>query len=214
MNVSIEIHEPFPEYAWPQVWDWTRDFAQRMEDDFGPKTLNDFVDHSMALAERSRTWGVWRGAELGGLMVLEPLSPVVGLAHLIFKRSFWGRNTTDGAVREACDSVFGDGKILKICGMVFEDNNAVRAMYRRIGFHEEGKLRGQTLRGGKPVTVVACGLTKEMWNELNSRTRSAPRSDEQLEKQSDNDERNGAVVHAGAVGSPGPTGSDAILGAD
>jgi RimJ/RimL family protein N-acetyltransferase len=211
----IEIREPFPEYAWPQVWHWTRDIASRVEDDFAPKTLEAFVEYSVDLAARSRTWGVWRDGELGGLMLLEPLNPVAGLAHLVFKRSFWGRATTDHAILAACRQVFESG-LLKVCGMVFEDNNAVRAMYRRIGFREEGKLHGQTLRGGKPVNVIACGMTKEIWDGINNGTRGAARREEQLAQQPDLDvqQHNDAELHAGANTTPEPTGHNAVQRTD
>lgn len=130
---------------------------------------------------------MWKDGELGGLIVCEPVNPVVGLVHLVFKRSFWGSQTTLTACRSALKVGFESG-IAKLCGMVFVDNNAIRGMYHKLGFVEEGHLRSQTLRGGKPVDVVCCGLTKGDWefkNGTDSGTRSAGGRHEQLAEQSD-----------------------------
>ena len=212
--MDVDIREPFPEWAWPQVWYWSRLVAQKVEDDFSPKTLPDFVEHSMELATRSRTWGVWRGADLGGLIAAEPASPVVVLAHLIFKKAFWG-----GAAEEAARMALREGfqaGVWKVCGLVFADNHAVRGMYHRLGFREEGTLRGQTLRGGEPVDVVACGMTKGDWERVNSGVGRTTRSKKRLRKQSDKHKQqlDGEHIHAGRDGGTDTARLDAVRGTD
>jgi RimJ/RimL family protein N-acetyltransferase len=168
--------EPFPEYAWPEVWVWMEDFRRRIIDDFGPQTLEAWVEFGQGVAARARTWGVFRGEELGGLITFERQSPVMGISHAIFKQSFWGRATTVRAMREVYGKLFSEGTgdrgqeeagdkiarptLQKIASVVFEDNHAMRDLARRGGAVEEGVFRGHTVREGKLVAMVAIGLTK------------------------------------------------------
>jgi RimJ/RimL family protein N-acetyltransferase len=157
---DVTVSEPFPEYAWPEVWGWMRDIRNRIVDDFGPQTLSEFVTWALRMSERSRTWGVWREGELGGLIVFARESPMMGATHVVFRKSFWGPTTTLTALHAVYRQVFDSG-ITKICGVVFKDNHAVRALARRGGGREEGVLTGQTMRGGKPVDMVMLGMTRE-----------------------------------------------------
>lgn len=199
----VEIREPFPEEAWPRVFGWMQPCWHQACDDFVKKDVGWFVDSMIELSLRSRTWGVWREGELGGLIALEPLNPVAGLAHLVFKKSFWGSKTTLAAANQALEKVLGGGEAGKICGHVFPDNHPMRAMYGKLGFREEGRLRGQTMRNGKPADVIACGLTREMWA-----ARAAGERDVHVRK--DHDDKH---VFAGGVESPEPGAGDAQHGA-
>lgn len=157
---EVTVREPFPEYAWPEAWLWTRDLRGRIMDDFGPRTLEEFVVWAVRTSERARTWGVWKSGELGGLVTFEAHNPVMGVSHVVFRKTFWGRATTVAALRAVYGEVFSSG-IQKIASVVFEDNHAVRALARRGGAREEGVLRAHTLRGGKPASMIALGILKE-----------------------------------------------------
>lgn len=156
--MSVSVESPFPDFAWPSVWHWIQPFQSRIADDYGPKTLKEFVD--MHLQMEAHTWGVYRDGELGGLICIEKRTPVLAQTHLIFKKSFWGRATTETAIREVYDRVFQDG-VLKIGSYVFQNNHAIISLAKAIGAREEGVLRNQTMQNGKPVNMVALGLLKE-----------------------------------------------------
>lgn len=201
----IELREPFPEYAWPQVWSWTRAFASRVEDDWAPKTLDTFVQQFTSMGDRARTFAVSRDGELGGLFVMESVNPHCGMVHAVFKKAFWGRTISDEAARLGFDIAFEE--LGKLSGLVFKDNHAVRAWYKRIGFREEGLLVGQTLRGGKPVDVVICGLTKEAWKHgRNDSTRSIAGREEQQRIEPNHDDGLELDVHAGPIEPAGIAG--------
>lgn len=161
---ELRMVEPFPEYAWPEVWVWMESFRHRIVDDFGPQTLEAWVEFGLAMGARSRTWAVYRGEELGGLITFDRHSPVMGTSFAMFKRSFWGRATTDAALRAVYGGLFAEGaappRLQKIASVVFEDNHAMRDLSRRGGGKEEGLLREHAMRGGKPVNMVLIGMTR------------------------------------------------------
>jgi RimJ/RimL family protein N-acetyltransferase len=162
-GVDIRVETPFPAAAWPRVWQWVSDFRSRVADDFAPKTLEDFV--AQQLASSGRTWATYRDGELCGMVSFEPVSPVSGLTHCLFRKDFWGRNTTREALRLVYTEIFAGG-CHKVFGTPFRDNNAMISLARSIGFQREGVLREQTKRGGVFVDMVVLGMTKgdfEKW---------------------------------------------------
>ncbi|MFH1110980.1 MAG: GNAT family protein [Planctomycetota bacterium] len=165
--MTAHLVKPFPMYELPRVWLWVQQFRRQISDDFSPKTLDEFVDVEMERMARQMTWGVYRDDELGGLIVFEPSSPVAGTSHVTFRRSFWKPRTSVPAMREAYAEIFAAG-YRKILSFVFADNNAIRSLAREIGLREEGVLRGQTLRNGRPVDMVALGLLREEFEHANN----------------------------------------------
>jgi RimJ/RimL family protein N-acetyltransferase len=157
------VISPFPESSVPRIWVWMQQFRERVCDDFAPKTIEEFVADWRARPKRS--WAVYQGEELGGMIVFEPTSPAAGILHVIFKRTFWGPAITVPAARHAIAEIFASG-FIKISAFPFTDNDSLRSAARRFGFRNEGVQRGQTLRGGKPVDQAVMGLTLEDWNEL------------------------------------------------
>ena len=157
---AVSVAEPFPEYAWPEVWGWMGDLRNRITDDYGAQTLDEFVTWGLRMSARSRTWGVWRAGELGGLITFVAANPVTGYMHVVFRKSFWGSATTVAAIHLVFAALFGEG-VRKIACQVFQDNHAVRALGRRCGVREEGLLLGHTMRGGQAVNVIALGIRKE-----------------------------------------------------
>ena len=157
----VAIEEPFPLHAVPRVWAWTQQFRDRVADDFGPQTLDEFVQQweRDAVAGR-RTWIVLRDGEMGGVITSRKISPMVADAHCIFKREFWGQGTTAEALRLVFEQVFLSG-VEKISAMTFADNHALLGLVKRLGFEREGLLRSQTKRNGVAADVVIVGVTKD-----------------------------------------------------
>lgn len=142
------------------VWEWTRPFRARVTDDFGPDNAADFVRLSELRARYGRTWGVYRDEELGGLISYEPVNPIRGTTHCLFKRSFWGASTTETALRMAFREVF-EGGAQKITSEIFTDNHAMRSLAKRIGFREIAILTNETLRGGELADMALVELQRK-----------------------------------------------------
>lgn len=157
--MTIETIKPFPLNAAPRVWMWMNELRSRVCDDYAPKTLDEFL----ANWERrtAQSWGILRGGELGGLVTFEKISPVVGTAHVLFKRSFWGFKTTIPALEMVYREAFATSGVSKILSMVFRDNYGIRHLAKHVGAREEGIFKNHTMRDGKLVDMVAIGLQEE-----------------------------------------------------
>src|SRR5947209_6545796 len=97
-NPNVTLESPFPAYAWPQVWRWMESFRARVVDDFGPQTLDEFVQMQEAREQAGAlTWGVYRDGELGGAITYEG-NTYSGTIHCLYKKQFWGAGTTDASL--------------------------------------------------------------------------------------------------------------------
>jgi RimJ/RimL family protein N-acetyltransferase len=146
------------------------EFRRRVTDDFSPRTLADLVAQWEKTKPARRTWGVWRGDELGGLVVWEPWpTPGIGESSALFKRSFWGRDTARTALRLVYGELFADG-VRKILSLPFRHNCAIVELQKSVGARVEGRLREQTYADGKPIGVLVLGLLKEDFEKCHGST--------------------------------------------
>jgi RimJ/RimL family protein N-acetyltransferase len=152
--------QPFPEKRWPRVWVWVEEFRNRVMDDFAPQTLEEFVAQRMQLAPMEATFGVERGGELGGLIVIQPANPYLVSAHCLFKKSFWGADVTLAACRMVFADLFEKTEVQKIQAVAFADNHQILALVRKLGGDKEGHLYKNTLRDGKPTDQMILGIHK------------------------------------------------------
>jgi RimJ/RimL family protein N-acetyltransferase len=107
-----------------------------------------------------KTWAVYRGSELCG-MVSFTLGPngLTGDTHALFRKDFWGKATTQTALRMVYGEIFASG-VHRIHGAPFKDNGAMISLARTVGFQREGILRETTMRGGEYVDQVMLGMTE------------------------------------------------------
>jgi RimJ/RimL family protein N-acetyltransferase len=166
--VPVTVRSPFPVSAWPRVWSWIEDFRARVCDDFAPKTLEAFVLGQIHPAPNVKSWAVYRGEELCGL-VLFTLGPngLTGETHALFRKDFWGKVTTQAALRQVYAEVFASG-VHRIYGTPFRDNHAMIALARSVGFQKEGIFRETTKRGGEFVDQVMLGMTQGDFEQCRS----------------------------------------------
>jgi RimJ/RimL family protein N-acetyltransferase len=173
----VQLVSPFPAHAWPRVWTWLEPFRRRVVDDLDPATLQAYVEQQSALARLPgyRSWGVKRDGELGGLIaLLQPrgVDDPSAIAHLVFRKEFFGFATAVPAIRAAFGEAFAGGVQL-IRGEIFADNAAIRSLVLEVGARLYGVLgerRGQprveplpgaVRRRGKPVGVIGFAITPE-----------------------------------------------------
>lgn len=170
--MTLCVNNPFPFEALPRVWGWIAPFRERLFDDFGPKTQDEFVASMSARWPCYATWAIRADGELCGLMTMERLSPWVGNAHMLIKREFHGKGVAVKAARKVIAEMFALG-VGKIAMYPLEGNLAVASLNCHLGAKREGCLQGHTVRGGKPCDVWAYGLSKEQFEAGEIRHRDA-----------------------------------------
>jgi RimJ/RimL family protein N-acetyltransferase len=159
VDAANHILSPFPAWAVPRVWVWMQQFRGRVMDDFGPRTLEEFMAEWEARQPARMSWAVLRDGEIGGLVVVDRQSPVLGATHCVFKRSFWGHEDTVDALKQIYEQAFSAG-IQKLSCAVFPDNAQLIHLARRVGARREGRLKNHTLRDGKPADLLILGLER------------------------------------------------------
>jgi len=171
---GVEIIEPFPPHALPRAWKWAQESRRQVADAFAPSTLDQFVEHwERQVRAGQRSWGVWRDAELGGIVTSMRFNAVLADAHCIFKRTFWGHETTAEALRLVFTEIFAGG-VQKITTVCFSDNHALLGLVRRIGFEREGTLKKNALRDGDLCDQAVIGLTRDRFMETEAVRMESP----------------------------------------
>ena len=192
--MPVEIESPFPEFAVPRIWDWVQTFRSKVCDDYSPSTREALVEHTLAQLRVYRSWAVLRDGDIGGIVLWQPYNPVNGAIHVIFKRAFWGRATTETALQMVFREIFESG-VNKISASFYEDNHALRALAKALGAKREGWFEAQTIRNGKPVAMDAVAIFKDRFYDVISQ-QSVRQQPEHKSELVDN-----ADVHLDSVGS-------------
>lgn len=138
------------------MWNWAQDYWDQIADDQAPQTREAFVEHQRQRA--SVNIAVMRGDLLGGVIIIEPVSPTVCHGHCLFKRpEFWGHEITLPAIEQAAHLAFTELEFQKIAMHVFEDNKLMRSLLDKLAVKQEGLLRSHTTRHGEPINVAVYG---------------------------------------------------------
>lgn len=138
-------------------------FLGRVSDDYSPKTVEDFIAFFERAADQQKTWAVYRNGELGGMISYQQVSPIVGTAHCVFKKTFWGHATTMEALRQAFLHMFEN--CTKISSPVMEGNKAMLSLLMKMGAKREGVLEAHTLRDGKPLNLVMTAFFRDSFTQ-------------------------------------------------
>ena len=159
---KIEAIAPFPDAALSLLWQWIEAARSQVADDSSPQTPDEFIALERARAEDVCTFAIYRDHELGGYVRVVPLTAWSCEAHCVFKREFYGYQTTLPALDEVARQVFEAG-VTRITMLVYQTNTAIRALLKRLGAFEEGRMRECARQNGQPVDMLVYGLLKQEW---------------------------------------------------
>ncbi|HXJ63700.1 MAG TPA: GNAT family protein [Actinomycetota bacterium] len=90
-------------------------------------------------------------------------SAVLGLS--VGRRSEWGKGFGTDASRVTIRYGFQELNLHRIWLDVFGYNDRARALYERLGFVEEGRLREHLARDGRRYDVILMGLLRTEWKD-------------------------------------------------
>ncbi|MEZ4361834.1 MAG: GNAT family protein [Kofleriaceae bacterium] len=121
-----------------------------------------------------RVWSIFATADgryLGqvGVHQIHARSRVGRLGIVVASRAEMGRGYGTAAIAQVLDRAFGELGLHKVWLMVFRDNQRSRDIYRRVGFVEEGILRGEYFHEGAWHDMVRMSVLAPEW-----RPRAAP----------------------------------------
>jgi RimJ/RimL family protein N-acetyltransferase len=126
-----------------------------------PQDQASYVEHQMRRTGW-RTFGVWRDAELGGVVMFEPACDGVWSIHIILKPAFFGSGARAAGL--GIERMFALGA-RKIISVILASNRLfVKGMGLRLGFVPEGCLRQHVMAQAKPADVLLFGLLKGDWH--------------------------------------------------
>jgi RimJ/RimL family protein N-acetyltransferase len=154
---KIELH-PWDETDWPIAWLWMQPYWRQLVDDSIPRDLDFFVENQRMKGAVS--FGVYRDDELGGLLTQVTVSPWKCFGDCVFKKSFWGRDTTVPALEAGKRLAWSMG-YHKISCIVFEDNHLMIGLLNRVGGIFEGILLEDTQREGRKVNMLSYALLRD-----------------------------------------------------
>ena len=97
---------------------------------------------------------------------------------LLVDAAYWGQGFGMDMMQTILDACFGGWGVHRIGVRVEEGNERALALYRRLGFKEEGRLRQAAFREGRHEDVLLLGQLAAEWAAREDRARS-PRITEQ-----------------------------------
>lgn len=80
---------------------------------------------------------------------------------------FWGKGYGSEAMQLALRYAFNELNFHRVTLGVFEYNQRAIRSYQKVGFVEEGRIRGEFLRQGKRWDMIFMGILREEWNNNN-----------------------------------------------
>jgi RimJ/RimL family protein N-acetyltransferase len=84
-------------------------------------------------------------------------------------REMWGEGVAFEAFDLLLEIAFDRLDLTKLYGVVLEGNKASIDLFKRYGFHEEGRLRWHTRRRGDWMDKIFFGLLREEWERRTGR---------------------------------------------
>lgn len=87
------------------------------------------------------------------------------LGYLIGDKNYWGTKAGVDSVALLMDFGFENHKLYKIWGISIVNNIGAIFNIKKLGFIQEGRLRGHARRKGKRVDRIIFGILKKEWLE-------------------------------------------------
>lgn len=91
---------------------------------------------------------------------------VVGLGE----PDYWNKGYGSDAIRLALYYAFNELNLHRVTLCVFEYNQRARRAYEKLGFIDEGHIRGEFLRQGERWDLIYMGLLREEWQQMSDET--------------------------------------------
>ena len=150
---EVQIRSPFPPEFAAKLWVWLNKPRKPNFDDYGPASPAEFGHDLAHRITRERTWGIWLDDEIAGYLGFVSHNPILGqFRGLVIAPRFRGQGVGSKALKQTVDQLHSEG-FRKLMVQTFSDNQQIRQMFHKLGFHQEGYLSAATRREGKPLDI-------------------------------------------------------------
>ena len=103
-----------------------------------------------------------------GFHVVDERARHAELGILIGAKSYWGQGLGADAIKALMRHGFETLNLQRIYLRVFDFNDRAKALYKKLGFVEEGRLRQDCFRKGQYWDTILMGMLRSEWRQLNS----------------------------------------------
>ncbi len=164
MALSVEI-SPLDRHDFEVVASWLSDVSitRWLTSELRGGNITPSVVAIMVRKATNRLWMVRANGDRCGLVALSDVDRVDGVAmlwYLLGDRSFAGRGVTTTAVGLAVQEVFESEGLETIYAWIIAGNEGSRAVLKRNGFEEAGRLRSAAVLDGVRVDRIYFDLVK------------------------------------------------------
>ncbi len=165
-NLIIRPFEAEDAELW-QTWDTDPEVQAHM-----PEPQNTHQDISEQLEyikecesdEEGYYWSVEtdRGETIGtvSLFQIHPYHKTAEIGVVIGNKNYWGKGVATETIRAVTDYAFSKLGIERISAEVEESNLAMKKVFEKIGFKEDGHFKAARIKAGKRIDVFHFGILK------------------------------------------------------
>lgn len=118
---------------------------------------------------RGMRWGIiWKeSGQFLGTVGLNNLNVRAKKAEVGYELhpDFWGKGITKEAVSEILRYCFEERELYRIGAVTFPENEPSSGLLKKLGFSEEGRLRGYLYQKGESYDALIFSLLKPEWEE-------------------------------------------------
>jgi RimJ/RimL family protein N-acetyltransferase len=176
-RVRLTVEEPETTAEAFCRWDQNSEFMRLLDDDpchlRSEKKLNEEVVKSVD-ANKWIEFMVRRLADdrLIGFVGLYWINPSQGEAFMgvgVGEEDLWGKGYGTDAIRLMLNYAFSELNLRRISLELFEYNQRALRSYQKVGFVEEGRMRGVYQREGQRWDSIYMGILRDNWQSLERR---------------------------------------------
>lgn len=140
-----------------KLWAWLNEPRTAQFDDYGARTLEEFLKDLEARRDRVADWTIFGESGAVGYIGVERSSPILATFRGIVIAPEWrGKGLGTSAVRSVMEILKRNG-VKKFLAGIFADNAPVLNFLVQLGFKQEGYLYGVARRDGRPLDMRIMG---------------------------------------------------------
>jgi RimJ/RimL family protein N-acetyltransferase len=159
---AVEVNPGFPRHLLPRVWQWILPHKSKLIGDYGPQSMEAFMQEWDFPTTLANAWTVQVDGEVGGIVHFsQPFNGVMEMhayfPHYTFKSSIMQRGL-EGAIQRAF-AANADARKIEWRG--FETCSTMVHVLRKVGGGKDARIENGALQDGRWCPIVQMGILRE-----------------------------------------------------